>query len=249
MRNYFGPKFLRWILAGITLMFAGIGHAEVTEEVKAKVGEALAASESGDHVKSFEIWNSLLESGESTLGEEAFKVVRSMVYRESLKSARLIDENCDVILNWVEKGIRPGSPDYSMAADSDYPSLLLVGGTCFYNQGRFEEAYSRLTAARSEFIRVQDTDTRAVIAEASRVLELVEANIIMTGDYVTNPGAFQAWIGRVQSRSGDFIQVTLTYVNRDRASNLAKGEMLELRVSDCKELAAISADAALQGWK
>lgn len=84
---------------------------------------------------------------------------------------------------------------------------------------------------------------------ADQYLDAVNEHVISEGDYVTNKGVLQAWIGWVVSRSGDAIEVKITYINKDLAAGLMKGARARFSVSECKELGAISADAALKGWK
>lgn len=250
MKGVFSFGAIRVVLPlGVWLLLANAAPGAVSEAIKEKAGEALSAAEAGDHVKAYGIWASLLELEEAKLNRDAFMLIRSMVYREALKNARAAGEDCSAVLPWVEKGTRPGPPDYSMGADVDYPSLLLLGGVCSHNQNQYEDAYTRLTVARSEFQKFQDLDTREILAEASRIIKLIEGNVVLAGDYVTNPGVVQQWIGRVQRRDGDKLQIQLTYVNRDLAPDKTKGEPMELLVAECKELSAISADAALKGWK
>ncbi len=224
-------------------------HSQM-EEVKAKVDAALTAAEQGRNEEAYRIWMELMALGTSGLGEEGLPFVRSQVYQAAMmKIAEIGDGNCAKTLEWVEKGKKPGPPEYKHTSDVLYPGLLIAEGVCYAQQGKYESAYAILWQSKLELRKASPEHAAEFLRNADQYLAAVNKYVISEGDYVTNKGVLQAWIGKVISRSGDSLEVRITYVNKDLAAGFIKGSPAGFSVSECKELGTISADAAIKGWR
>lgn len=221
----------------------------LTEEAKAQAHMALVAEEEGRYEDAYKIWAELLSKRkEADLGEEGYSLIRSRIYHAAFKKVEEYGDDCARSLTWIEKGKRPGAPDYLSSYDVLYPALLLAEGVCAAQESEYEKAYDMLSAGRVELLKAPPQDAAVFMPQADQYLAQVKEHAISEGDYVTNKGAFQIWIGRVESRSNNSVVVRLTYVNKDLAGGLGSGTT-SFSVNDCKPLGAISADAALKGWK
>ena len=244
--NVFKRAVLAALVAASFLPYAL--HAQM-EDVKAKVDAALTAGEQGRNEEAYRIWMELMALGRSGLGEEGLPFVRSQVYQAAMmKIGEIGDGNCAKTLEWVEKGKKPGAPEYKHDSDVFYPGLLIAEGVCYAQQKKYESAYAILWQSKLELRKASPKYAAEFLRNADQYLAVVNKYVISEGDYVTNKGVLQAWIGKVISRSGDSLEVRITYVNKNLAANFVRGSA-KFSVSECKELGAISADAAVKGWR
>lgn len=213
-----------------------------------KARKALEASAQGRHEESYRMWVELHSMEPSLIGEDLHGFARSQIYMEAYKRIEEFGDDCSQALQWTAKGTRPGPPDYRNGADGFYPMLLMVEGVCLAQQKDYERAYSQLSLAKAELRKVPDMDMSDAVAQADHYLRLVEEHVISKGDYVTNRGLLQRWIGKVQSRQGNTLSVEITYANQELGAGYGKGQKVEVDLTECKELGAISADAAAKGW-
>lgn len=221
----------------------------LTEEAKTQARMALVAEEEGRYEDAYKTWAELLSrKNDADLGEEGYSLIRSRIYHAAFKKVEEYGDDCARSLTWIEKGKRPGAPDYQNSYDVLYPVLLIAEGACVAQEGEYDRAYDMLEAGRSELLKAPQQDAAVFMPQADQYLAQVKEHAISEGDYVTSKGAFQIWIGRVESRSNGSVVVRLTYVNKDLAGGLGLGAT-SFSLNDCKPLGAISVDAALKGWK
>jgi hypothetical protein len=243
---------LRNLVVSLCMMLFLMSPLHPFQEVldaRAQVRKAVDAADQGRHEESYRIWADLVSRGPSTLGKELYRFARSQVYQEAYKKIGESGEDCSMALQWVEKGKSPGLPNYDSPSDAFYPLLLMAEGVCYAKQEKYEQAYTQLELAKIELRKIPDEDMADVMRQADQYLNLVKEHVISVGDYVTNKGLLQAWIGKVMNRRGNILEVSVTYANKELGTKLLKGQRAEILVTDCKELGAISADAALKGWK
>ena len=222
----------------------------LTEEQKAKARAAMAASDQKRYEESYRLWNELLVAGSASLGEEGYSLARSNIYYTAFKILEQYgDENCGKVLEWTAKGMSPGAPTYSNAYDVMYPVLIMAEGVCLARQERYELSYQTLLRSKEELKRAPPEYTPDFLREVDNYLRSVGEHVISDGDYVTNKGLLQIWIGKVISRSAESVQVIITYASKDLGAGVTKGQPIERKLSDCKLLGAISADAAMKGWR
>jgi hypothetical protein len=226
-----------------------VAASQVSAHVREQAVKAMDAAEHARHAEAFEIWRALYTEGSSVLGYELSGYVRSQLYLEAFKEIESSTDDCVKVLRWVEKATAPGAPDYEEPADGFYPMLLVLGGGCRAKQGEYEEAYRQLTQAKVELRNVSGEDLSTAMSQVDRYLEIVEAHVLSAGDYVTNRGVIQMWIGEIEERRGDLLVVTVTYANEALDAGVVKGQRLEIGFSDCKRLGAVSTDAAAKGWR
>jgi hypothetical protein len=219
-----------------------------TLDVRAQARKALDAASQGRHDESYKIWVDLFSAGPAAAGEDLHKFARSQIYMEAYKKVAESGEDCSRALEWTAKGKLPGPPDYQNPADGFYPLLIMVEGVCHAKREEYELAYTQLSLSKAELQKIKDTDMAEAIGQADHYLELVKEHVISEGDYVTNRGMLQTWIGWVRARNGNDLLVEITYANKDLGVSYGKGQQVEIDLSECKELGAISADAALKGW-
>ncbi len=124
------------------------------------------------------------------------------VYGEALKKVEESGDDCIMALRWVEKGKRRDLRVMTTLGDGFHPMLLMVEGVCYINQERYEQAYAQLNLARVELRKVADQDMSDAFKQIDYYLGLVEEHVISKGDYVTNKGMLQQWIGKIYSRQG-----------------------------------------------
>jgi hypothetical protein len=229
------------------VLFPDVTPADNDESLREQGRKALDAYRAGLYEQSLAHWQDLYLR--STIGTEMSKVARSFIYMSAYRVAEGAGENCGEALKWVAKGKSPGPPDYSSPGDINYALLLAIEGTCSFLQGRYEESNTQLTTAKNELIRSGQREAAEPIAEVSKLILAVGGKILREGSYITNKGVIQLWIAKVQRRRGDTLDALVTYGNSELGSEFAKGDLVQLLVGDCKELGAISADAALKGWK
>jgi len=235
--------------AAVLLLSWALPLYSLTEEAKAQARIALVAEQERRYEDAYRIWAELLSRrNEADLGDEGYALVRSYIYHAAFKKVEEYGDDCARSLTWIEKGKRPGSPDYKNSYDVLYPVLLIAEGACAAQGGQYESAYDMLDAGRSELLKASPQDAAVFMPQADQYLAQVKEHAISEGDYITNKGVLQAWIGRVESRSNGFVVVRITYINKDLAGGLGLGEK-SFSVNDCKPLGAISVDAALKGWK
>lgn len=221
-----------------------------TEQLKAKGQAALDASSQGRHEESYRLWAELLAEGRSSLGEELYSFVRSNVYYEAFRALEQYgDENCPKVLDWVAKGTSPGSPAYTNAYDIIYSLLIMAEGVCLARQEKYEPSYQTLLRSKAELRKAPPEYTSDFLRQVDEYLRSVAEHVISDGDYVTNRGLLQTWIGKVITRSPEDVQILITYANEDLGADVRRGQTVELSLSDCKLLGAISADAAMKGWR
>ncbi len=222
----------------------------LTEEQKAKARAAMAASDQKQYEESYRLWNELLGAGPASLGEEGYSFARSNIYYTSFKVLEQYgDENCGKVLEWTAKGMSPGAPTYSNAYDVMYPLLIMAEGVCLARQEKYEPSYQALLRSRAELRRAPPEYTPDFLREVDNYLRGVGEHVISDGDYVTNRGLLQTWIGKVITRSPENVQVFITYANEDLGADVGRGQTVDRRLSDCKLLGAISTDAAMKGWR
>jgi hypothetical protein len=126
----------------------------------------------------------------------------------------------------------------------------MMEGVCLARLEKYDKAYASLMFAKRELQKIPlDDSIKEFLDQADHYLAAVSSHILSQGDYVTNKGLIQMWIGKVVNRSADSLSVHITYTNEGLQSAYSKGEEAEIPVTECKELGAISADAALKGWK
>ncbi len=233
----------------VALLLPCMLHAQ-TEEIAAKANAAMTSSKEGRHEDSYRAWTDLLSMGVARLGNEGYSFVRGHIYHAAMmKVAEIGDGNCANTLEWVEKGKQPGPPDYTYEYDVFYPALLIAEGVCYAQQERYEEAYTKLILAKSELGKASPEEAAEFLRPADQYLAAIRQHVMSEGDYITNKGVLQRWIGRVVRRNGDTLQVHITYVSKDLVSGLTKGSESSFAAADCKKLGAVSADAVLRGWK
>lgn len=225
-------------------------HA-MPEAVKEKARVAMDAGTAGRHEEAYQIWTELLATGASSLGEDGYSFARSNIYHEVFKILeRYGDDDCRQALAWTEKGKKPGPPSYTAPYDYCYPLLVMMEGVCLARLEKYEDAYRSLMLSKDELQKLPSNESIAeFLRQAEHYLTAVRSHILSQGDYVTNKGIVQMWIGKVVNRSPDSLSVHITYANEGLHSRYAKGQTAEFPVADCKELGAISADAALKGWR
>jgi len=210
----------------------------------------MAASDQKRYEESYRLWNELLVAGSASLGEEGYSLARSNIYYTAFKILEQYgDENCGKVLEWTAKGMSPGAPTYSNAYDVMYPVLIMAEGVCLARQERYELSYQTLLRSKEELKRAPPEYTPDFLREVDNYLRSVGEHVISDGDYVTNKGLLQIWIGKVISRSAESVQVIITYASKDLGAGVTKGQPIERKLSDCKLLGAISADAAMKGWR
>src|ERR1044072_5667524 len=65
------------------------------EELQTRADAALAASDSGDHEKSYRLWKELFDLGPARLGNEGYSFARAHVYYEAMTGvAEIGDGKC-----------------------------------------------------------------------------------------------------------------------------------------------------------
>jgi tetratricopeptide (TPR) repeat protein len=221
----------------------------VTEEARAKARLALAAEEAGRHEDAYKMWTELREMGVDNLGEDAYALVGSHIYyTASMKMAEYGDD-CSNSLVWIQKGRQPGPPNYKNVYDVFYAALQIAEGVCNARKGKYEEAYEMLSLAKAELRKAPPEEAAEFMRQADQYLDSVKAHALSEGDYITNKGIMQAWIGKVLSRSGSSVEALITYTNKDLAEGLTRGQVKTFSIADCKILGAVSADAAVKGWR
>jgi hypothetical protein len=220
------------------------------EELQTRADAALAASDSGDHEKSYRLWKELFDLGPARLGNEGYSFARAHVYYEAMtRIAEIGDGKCASTIEWAQRGRSVGAPDYKHEYDVLYWALLMADAVCDADQKRHEEAYSELLLAQSELRKAPAGQAADFLQSAAEYLAAVRPSVMKEGDYVTNTGVLQRWIGKVVGRSADALEIRLTYVNSALTSSLVKGQTRSLAVSECAPLGAVSADAVLKGWR
>jgi hypothetical protein len=217
-------------------------------DARAQARKALDASAQGRHEESYRIWADLYSKDPTMVGEDIHGFARSQIYMEVYKRVEELGDDCSRALEWTANGKRPGPPDYRNAADAFYPLLLMVEGVCLAGRKDYEQAYTQLSLAKAELRKVPDEDISDMDAQADHYLGLVKQHVISEDDYVTNKGLLQTWIGRVKARQGNTLLVEMTYVNKELGATYNQGQRVEVDLAACKELGAISADAAMKGW-
>lgn len=221
----------------------------VTEEARAKARLALAAEEGRRYEDAYRIWTELREMGVDSLGEEAYALVRSHIYyTASMKMAEYGDD-CSNSLAWIQRGRQPGPPNYKNVYDVFYSALQIAEGVCNARQGKYEEAYEMLSMAKAELRKAPPEYAAEFVRQADQYLDSVKEHAISEGDYITNKGIIQAWIGKVIGRSGSSVETLITYANKDLAESLTRGQVKTFSIADCKILGAVSTDAAVRGWR
>lgn len=219
------------------------------EELLEKARLAFAAEEEGRHEEAYKLWIELFSMGRAGLGDEGYTLVRSHIYHEAVMLAAKHENNCSVALEWVKKGKQPGPPSYSNAYDVFYSALIVAEGICLAKESKYEEAYDLMTLAKAELGKAPPEDAAWLLNQVDDYTSSFKPHVISEGDYVTNKGPIQTWIGKVVNRSGGSVQVVVTYVNRDIAAGLVKGNTESFPVTQCKKVTAVSADAVAKGWK
>lgn len=242
------PKFIALAVLLIATLCQSPLYS-LPEEVAAKARLAFAAEEDGRHEDAYELWAELISMGRAGLGEERYTLVRSHIYHEAVMLAAKYEDDCSIALEWIKKGKQPGPPSYSNAYDVFYSALIVAEGICHSKAGRYEEAYDLMTQAKAELGKAPPADAAWLVNQVDEYISSFKPHVISEGDYITNKGAIQAWIGKVVSRSDNSVQAVITYVNRDMAAGLVEGRAESFPVSQCKKLTAVSADAAAKGWK
>jgi hypothetical protein len=241
------PLALSWVFF---LLLGSNSLSALTEAQKAKARTAMAAADEKRYEESYRLWNELLVAGPAGLGEEGYSFVRSNIYYTAFKVLEQYgDENCDKVLEWTAKGMNPGAPAYKNAYDVMYPLLIMAEGICLARQERYEPSFQALLRSKEELQKAPPEDTPDFLRQVDEYLRSVSEYVISDGDFVTNKGLLQMWIGKVVGRSAEHVRVIITYANKDLGADVSKGQPVELELSDCKQLGAISADAALKGWR
>jgi len=180
-----------------------------TEEVKIKANAALRAADEGRPEEAYRIWMELMALGPTGLGEEGFSFVRAHVYHvAAMKIAEIGDGNCTKTLEWVEKGKKPGLPEYKHVYDVFYPWLLIAEGVCYAQQERYEDAYEMLWLSKSELRKAPPEDAAEFLRSADQYLDAVNEHVISEGDYITKPQREFPRLCRGGSRSLTFTGVS-----------------------------------------
>lgn len=67
------------------------------------------------------------------------------------------------------------------------------------------------------------------------------------GDYITNNGGMQEWIGRVVATKGKTYEIRVTYAKE--GSVWKKGQMVKVVEDEARQVTHVSIDASMKGWK
>jgi tetratricopeptide (TPR) repeat protein len=164
-------------------------------------------------------------------------------------------KNC---IKWQRAGMEFGPPTSEMISGQfEYPALFYVTAACLEADGRREEAAGYLRQARKLRKHVTEKDALATLTKFDKVLSQhvfpgLEYDV---GAYVTNARGLQKWIGRVIKRRDNGVQVRITYCNSDRGFNgkplcsFRKGKTYDFLVDEVKDLAHVSIDAVISGYR
>lgn len=86
-----------------------------------------------------------------------------------------------------------------------------------------------------------------LLAKTDRAL--IASDPYAPGQYLTNAGFLQVWIGRIVERRPGSIRVRLTYTLGGGPFGGQRGKVVEMRLDDVKPLTAVSADALVRGYR
>jgi hypothetical protein len=235
------------------LLTLGLGDAaafEPTPEQVAIQARFKDGLDSGDHAKAFDNLEALVKSFEGQVTAEEIQPLRDLLVTVCFEGLNQDASDDRFSPEWLSRADRVHPP-----LDVTSPNWISYGAVQLYlavgrlNQGRKAEARVALEAARSTFARARP-GRGGDVSVFDSVLATVDAALsdeLGVGDYITNQGLTQRFIGKVLETNPSTYKVRVTY----RASGEAweRGQEVTVTRAEVKPLGALSIDALLAGWR
>jgi hypothetical protein len=142
------------------------------------------------------------------------------------------------------------------AADTDgrfgyWAYLLVLSSVCHSNADDYGPAKVAFERAKPFEKARFPPDWKKPIR---RIFDMAQSNLravdpYRTGNYLTDRGLFQDWIGRIVEAGERTVEVRFTYVREDGPYGGRRGRTATFAKKDVRALTAVSVDALMSGWR
>lgn len=244
-------------------VFTNAYSAELPDDIRDDMKRALSASDNDDHKTAYKYWVITIKKGTKYFDEK----MKDMAIEQLLRSTKhLIEEAADK--NDIDKcieyglgGVQFGAPNFKehQLAALCYPHINLMLALCYSQLKKNTKANYYLSVAKKTIGYTGDAEVdewlKGRLTKVQSMVTAINNQKYQNGEYVTNKGLLQTWIGRVASAKSNKYTVKITYCNSDKGLNNKKlciyktGKTYVFFEDEFKPLTTVSTDALIKGYK
>ena len=134
-----------------------------------------------------------------------------------------------------------------------WPAVYLMVSACYSEENNASLAqfyYEEFLKYKSvKWADKDEIETLRMMVKTNLDALTTSSDPYAVGNYVTNVGSFQDWIGRVTERKKSSVVVRVTYGASESKWNRKVGDEVTFLEDEIKRLDAVSINAAVTGWQ
>lgn len=183
--------------------------------------------------------------------EAAARAVNAMMERRGEPAACRLTEELIRLIEPYGPAVKEADAADTEGRFGYWAYLLVLSSVCHANADDYGPAKVAFERAKPFEKARFPPDWKKTI---HRIFDMARTNLravdpYRTGNYLTDRGLFQDWIGRIVSAGERTVEVRFTYVREDGPYGGRRGRTATFAKTDVRQLTAVSVDALMSGWR